>query len=81
MSSWDKLIARLYTIPADMQYKELQKILLKYGYQEYGPHGGSSHHTFRKAGCAPITIPAHSPIKKVYVRMVKELVEKEDEDK
>ena len=41
------------------------------------PKGGSSHYTFRKAGCQPITIPKHEPIKKVYVEMVKQIVESE----
>ena len=41
------------------------------------PKGGSSHCTFRKAGCQPITIPKHEPIKKVYVEMVKQIVESE----
>ena len=31
----------------------------------------------RKPGCQPITIPRHEPIKKVYVEMVKEIVESE----
>ena len=38
---------------------------------------GSSHYTFRKAGCQSITIPKHEPIKKVYVEMVKQIVESE----
>ena len=42
------------------------------------PKGGSSHYTFRKAGCQPITIPKHEPIKKVYVEMVKQIVESEE---
>lgn len=47
------------------------------------PRSGSSHYTFRKAGCQPITIPKHEPIKKIYVEMVKQIVESEaknDED-
>ena len=47
------------------------------GYEMRQPNGGSSHCTFRKPGCAPITIPMHEPIKKVYVMMVKEVVESE----
>lgn len=38
---------------------------------------------FRKQGCMPITIPKHEPIKKVYVEMVRQIVESEaknDED-
>ena len=41
------------------------------------PSGGSSHYTFRKDGCNPITIPKYEPIKVVYVRMVKAVVESE----
>ena len=38
---------------------------------------------FRKQGCMPITIPKYEPIKKVYVEMVRQIVESEaknDED-
>ena len=48
-----------------------------YGYKMSMPRSGSSHYTFRKPGCKPITIPKHEPIKKVYVEMVKEIVESE----
>lgn len=41
------------------------------------PRGGSSHYTFRKPGCMPITLPRHEPIRKVYVEMVKAVVESE----
>jgi len=47
------------------------------------PRGGSSHYTFRKSGCQPLTIPKHEPIKKVYIEMVRQIVESEaknDED-
>lgn len=39
---------------------------------------GSRHYTFRKKGCKPITIPKHEPIKKVYVEIVKQIVESEE---
>ncbi len=41
------------------------------------PRSGSSHYIFRKQGCQPITIPKHEPIKKVYVEIVKQIVESE----
>ena len=41
------------------------------------PRSGSSHYTFRKPGCQPITIPKHEPIKAVYVEMVRDIVESE----
>ena len=42
------------------------------------PRSGDSHYTFPKQGCMPITVPKHEPIKKVYVEMVKQIVEKEE---
>ena len=64
-----------------MRFAELKKVLQSYGYTVSQPKSGSSHYTFRKAGCNPITIPKHEPIKVVYVRMVKEIVESEEKNK
>ena len=82
MSRWDKLLDRIMSLSNDLRYDELKKVLETYGYEERGPKGGSSHRTFRKTGCNPITIPVHEPIKRVYVELVKEAVEgkKENED-
>ena len=77
MSKWDKLIVRICALPKDVRFDELRKILEGYGYVMNAPKGGSSHYTFRKAGAQPITIPKHEPIKKVYVEMVKQVVESE----
>ena len=57
--------------------KKLFSVLESYGYEMNVPRSGSSHYTFRKPGCQPITIPKHEPIKKVYVEMVKQIVESE----
>ena len=61
----------------DFRFDELRKVLESYGYKMNTPNSGSSHFTFRKPGCQPITIPKHEPIKKVYVEMVKQIVESE----
>ena len=77
MSKWDKLLMKILSLSKDLRFKELRKVLESYGYVMNPPKGGSSHYTFRKSGCQPITIPKHEPIKKVYVEMVKEIVESE----
>ena len=77
MSKWDKLLSRICGLSRDLRFDELRKVLESYGYEMRQPSGGSSHCTFRKPGCAPIPIPMHEPIKKVYVMMVKEVVESE----
>lgn len=80
MSKWDKLIARICSLSKDLRFDELRKVLESYGYKMSAPRGGSSHYTFRKSGCMPITIPKHEPIKKVYVEMVRQIVESEAKD-
>ena len=77
MSQWDKLLGRVTSLSSDMRFDELRKILEAYGYVMSAPKGGSSHYTFRKEGHSPITIPKHQPIKRVYVEMVRNVVESE----
>ena len=80
MSKWDKLLNKIKNLSKDIRFVELKKILEEYGYEMHSPRGGSSHYTFRKPGCRPITIPKHEPIKKVYVEMVKAIVESEEQE-
>jgi len=80
MSKWDKLLSSIYSLSKDLRFNELQKVLESYGYQMHTPRSGSSHYTFRKSGCQPITIPKHEPIKRVYVEMVRQIIESEAEN-
>ncbi|MBR6756512.1 MAG: type II toxin-antitoxin system HicA family toxin [Peptococcaceae bacterium] len=77
MSKWDKLLMKICALSKDLRFDELRKVLESYGYEMHSPRGGSSHCTFRKTGCQPITIPRHEPIKTLYVEMVKQIVESE----
>ena len=77
MSKWDKLLEKICNLSKEVRFDELKKILENYGYEMTAPKSGSSHYTFRKKGCQPITIPKHEPIKRVYVEMVKQVVESE----
>ncbi len=78
MSKWDKLLVKINTLSKDLRFDELRKVLEHYGYTMNAPKSGSSHYTFRKSGCQPITVPKHSPMKKVYVEMVRKIVEREE---
>ncbi len=77
MSQWEKLLNKVLDLSPDVRFEELKKILEHYGYVMTQPKSGSSHCTFRKAGCSLITIPRHKPIKRVYIEMVKEIIESE----
>ena len=80
MSSWEKLLDRILSLDRNLRFEELRKVLEVYGYTMKAPGSGSSHFTFRKPGCSPITIPKHEPIKKVYVEMVRDVVESEGKE-
>ncbi len=78
MSQYGKLIERIQKLDKNLRFDEIRNVLKKLGYDMRSPSGGSSHMTFRKAGCSPITIPVHEPIKKIYVMMVKDAIESEE---
>jgi len=77
MSKWDKLLARIQSLSGDLRFEEVRKILEYYGYEMRQPRGGSNHCTFRKPGHFPVTIPRHEPIKKVYIEMLRDIIEQE----
>lgn len=80
MTKWNKLLKRIHNLSNDLRFTELKKILESYGYVIKNPRGGSSHYTFRKSGKSPIIIPKHEPIKKVYVELVKSVIEEEEDE-
>lgn len=80
MSKWDKLLSEIRSLSKELRFEEVRKVLESYGYTMQRPRSGSSHCTFRKPGCSPITIPTHEPIKVVYVQMVKDVIESEGTD-
>lgn len=79
MSKWEKLLNKITTLSKNVRFEELKKILESYGYEGRKPGSGSSHWTFRKQGKSPITIPENEPIKLMYVRLVKDIIESEEE--
>lgn len=79
MSKWEKLLNKIIALSKDVRFTELKRILESYGYVGRKPSRGSSHWTFRKQGKPPITIPENEPIKLSYVRMVKDIIESEEE--
>lgn len=79
MSKWEKLLNKITSMSIDIRFSELKRILEGYGYEGRKPSGGSSHWTFRKQGKPPVTIPEDEPIKSAYVRLVKGIIESEEE--
>lgn len=80
MSKLDKLFDEILSEQKNLRFDDLRKVLEYCGYTMFAPRGGSSHRTFRKKGCDSVTIPKNEPIKTVYVKMVKEILEAELND-
>ena len=76
MSKWEKLIQEILKCNRNLRFEDLSKALIKMGYTQSQPKGGSSHYTFRKEGRMPITIPKHTPINKAYIELVRQEVQK-----
>ena len=81
MSQWDKLIEKIASLSSEMRFDELRKVLESYGYRMTNPKGGSSHYTFRKPGRMPVTIPKSEPIKTTYVKIVRDVILSEEEER
>lgn len=77
ISQYDKLLDRIKHIDKNLRFEEITKVLKKCGFEQEQPSGGSSHYTFRKEGALPLTIPKHIPIKPIYIKKLKELLERE----
>jgi hypothetical protein len=74
MSSADKLLENMRNNPRDWRIENLITIASKYGI-EVRNHGGS-HHIFSFPGIElAVSVPAHRPIKPVYIRQFVTLVD------
>ena len=76
MSKWDKLINRILEIDDDIRFEEIQKVLEFYGYVMNEPKSGGSHYTFKRNSYR-ITIPKHKPIKRVYLKKIRNIIMEE----
>ena len=74
MSSADKLLEQMRNNPRDWRIETLLSMAEKFG-MEVRNHGGS-HHIFSVSGSdMAVSVPAHRPIKPVYIRQFLILVE------
>ncbi|MBF0562653.1 MAG: type II toxin-antitoxin system HicA family toxin [Alphaproteobacteria bacterium] len=65
MTKADKRLAAMRTNPRDWRIEDLETVARRYGVTWDQP--GTSHVTFRGPNGNKLTVPAHKPIKPVYV--------------
>ena len=74
MTSAEKLLTRMRNNPRDWQIGQLETVARRYGLTVRKPNG--SHVIFQKAGCPlEVSVPAHKPIKPVYIRQFLALID------
>jgi predicted RNA binding protein YcfA (HicA-like mRNA interferase family) len=66
MSKREKLIKKMQQNPRDWRIEDLKTLADTFNIDYRQP--GTSHVTFRNAEGAKITVPAHIPVKPIYVK-------------
>ena len=81
LSQWEKLVEEILKRNPNLRFEDLSKALIRIGYSQNQPNGGSSHYTFRKDSKQPITLPKANPMNKAYIELVRlAIIENENED-
>jgi hypothetical protein len=65
MTKVEKLLARMRNNPRDWTVEDIKTLAARYGIDWRQP--GTSHITFSYPGQVPLTVPAHKPVKPIYV--------------
>jgi len=73
MSKSDKLLIKMRNNPQNWQIEDIKVIAKKFDIEYRQP--GTSHVTFRAINGKKITIPAHKPIKPVYIKLFIALID------
>lgn len=73
MTKAEKLLAKMRNSPRDWSIDDLKTLAGRHGLDWRQP--GTSHVTFSYPGLQPLTVPAHKPIKPIYVMRFVALLE------
>lgn len=73
MTSAGKKLDAMRTNPRDWRIDDLKTVARRHGVEWEQP--GTSHVTFRAPGGGKVTVPAHKPIKPIYVRQFVALID------
>lgn len=73
MTKVEKLITIMRNNPRDWRIEDLISIADLFGVDYRQP--GTSHVTFRTKSREKVTVPAHKPIKPIYIKMFVELID------
>ncbi len=73
MSKAEKLLARMRANPRDWSIEDVKVLAHRHHVDWRQP--GTSHVTFSAPGHIPVTVPAHKPVKPIYIKKFLALLE------
>ena len=72
MSKAQKLLDSMESNPLDWRIEQVERVAKAFGLTVHRP--GGSHHIVRHANGSKASVPAHRPIKPIYIRQFVKLV-------
>lgn len=72
MSKAQKLLDSMENNPLDWRIEQVETVAKAFGLTVHCP--GGSHHIVRQANGSKVSVPAHRPIKPIYIRQFVRLV-------
>jgi len=73
MTKIDKALAKMRNNPKDWNIEDLKNIAKRFNVEFRQP--GTSHVTFRASDGSKVTVPAHKPIKPIYIKLFLTLID------
>lgn len=73
MSKTKKLLEKMRNNPRDWRIEDIKTVADRFGLVYRQP--GTSHVTFRSENGLKLTVPAHKPIKPIYIKKFIELID------
>lgn len=75
MKRAEKILEKMKNNPRDWRIEDLKTLARAFGIGWEQP--GTSHVTFRKERAGHVSVPAHKPIKPIYIKKFIQLIEKD----
>ena len=73
MGKIEKLLNKMRNNPRDWRIDDIKSLANRFDIEYRQP--GTSHVTFRTSSGEKLTVPAHKPIKPIYIKMFIELID------
>jgi predicted RNA binding protein YcfA (HicA-like mRNA interferase family) len=76
MTKREKRLQRMHNNPHDVNFEDIDRLLLDNGFERHQPSGGSSHYIYRHRELHDkLSIPYNRPVKAIYIKQALAAIE------